>query len=168
MSAALRSQEVELRSSASPMRSPSRRRLTVLPTSQPAAPVTFPSPRQRDRPTWLKLLVAGQRVSVMATTLGLAGALAAYALTVNTHRRLTAATVHLEQLQDQQQQLTTANAVFKNHLAQAARTEMRNGNLHPRDVIFLEAAPLPASPSAPAAEPADALGAGQRFFPKGY
>ncbi|MEM6432769.1 MAG: hypothetical protein AAF773_02770 [Cyanobacteria bacterium P01_D01_bin.115] len=168
MSAALQSQEIELQPPASSMRSQSRRRLTALPSPQPAAPAVFPSAQQRDRPNWLKLLVAGQRVSVVATTLGLAGALAAYALTVNTHRRLTAATVHLEHLQDQQQQLTTANAVFKNHLAQAARTEMRNGNLHPRDVIFLEAAPLPASPSAPASEPADALGAGQRFFPKGY
>lgn len=168
MSAALRSQEVELRSSTSPMRSPSRRRLTVLPTSPPAAPVAFPSPRQRDRPTWLKVLIAGQRVSLVATALGVAGALSAYALTVNTHRRLTTATVHLERLQDQQQQLTTANAVFKNHLAQAARTAMNSGSLHPRDVIFLEAAPTPSSTAAPSPPPAESFAADQRFFPKGY
>jgi len=167
MPAALKSEPLEAWPRPSAPTSP-RRRLTVVPESSVAAPAAFPPQGQRDRPLWLKLLIAGQRLSLVMAGLTVTGALSAYALTVDTNRRLTAATATLGQLQDHQQQLITANAVFKNHLAQTAIAAMNDGTLHPKDVIFLEVAepqPEPPTPSAPAPE---ASPTERRFFPKGY
>jgi hypothetical protein len=96
------------------------------------------------------------------------GALSAYALTVDSNRRLTAATATLGRLQDHQQQLTTANAVFKNHLAQTAISAVESGTLHPRDVIFWEAAETPPKSAQTTPPKAKAAPPDPRFFPKGY
>jgi hypothetical protein len=150
MSAALKSSEVQPPhppSAAMPQRS-TRRRLQVLTTPRPpASPIAFPPSSQRDRPLWLKLLMAGQRLSLAVACVSITGALSAYALTVDSNRRLTVATANLGRLQDHQQQLTTANAVFKKHLAETALSAMEDGTLHPKDVLFLEAPePTPAAP----------------------
>lgn len=171
MSAALKKSEVQPHPSATaaPQRR-SRRRLQVLPTpKQVAATIVFPKSAPRDRPIWLKLLMAGQRLSLGLAVVSVTGALSAYALTVDSNRRLTTATATLGRLQDHQQQLTTANAVFKNHLAQTALAAMQDGTLHPKDVLFLEAAePAPAAVSEQPVKPPVRPTADQRFFPKGY
>ncbi|MDB9528146.1 hypothetical protein PN498_19290 [Oscillatoria sp. CS-180] len=165
MSAVPKPQEVRL-----PLQSPQRRpRLTVVPSASTAAPAPFPKQTRANRPLWLKLLVGGQWLSLGVAALTVVGALSAYGLTVNTNRRLATATTTLESLQEQQQQLTTANAVFKNHLAQIAVTYSESSVLHPKEVIFLEMAepaslPEPSPTAATAAEHTK----DQRFLPKGY
>lgn len=168
MSAALKFEPLVERPRPSSQAAEPQPRLRVVPEPGPAAPVVFPDTGRRDRPTWLKLLVVGQRVSLVVAGLAVTGTLSAYALTVDTNRRLTMTTATLGQLQDHQQQLTTANAVFKNHLAQTAITAMQAGTLHPKDVIFLEvAAPQPEA-SAPQPQVTDTIPKERRFFPKGY
>lgn len=96
-----------------------------------------------ERPLWLRLLVGGQVCSVLLAT-GLVGAtFVIYGMTVQTHRQLSTASRHLQQLQDQAQQLTAGRAVLRHHLAQDA------GHTRPtdpaRDVIFLEPAAVPSA-----------------------
>lgn len=169
MSAALKSSEVYPQPSSTSTASRSQRRLRVIqPPPQSAATIAFPKSPRSDRPLWLKLLIAGQRLSLGLAVLTVTGALSAYALTVDSNRRLTAATATLGQLQDHQQQLTTANAVFKNHLAQTAITAVENGTLHPKDVIFLEAVDPVATPKKTPPSKSKVFPPDQRFFPKGY
>jgi len=67
-----------------------RPHLQVVSTAPPSAEtIAFPTPSQRDRPVWLKLLMMGQRVSFVMAALTVTGALSAYALTVDHNRRLT-------------------------------------------------------------------------------
>ena len=170
MSAALKSEVLAPRpqSSGLPSKSRRERRLTVVPTV-PASPLAFPPVQARDNPLWLKVLVIGQRVSLAVAGVSVAAALSAYAVTVDANRRLTVATTSLGQLQDHQQQLITANAVFKNHLAQTAIAAMNDGTLHPKDVIFLETTkPADAVSSAPAAQTTTTITPQRRLFPKGY
>lgn len=170
MSAALKSEVLAAQPRPSGVPAPRRRerRLTVVP-AVPASPLAFPPVQERDRPLWLKALVMGQRVSLGVAGLTVAAALSAYAVTVDANRRLTVATASFGQLQDHQQQLITANAVFKNHLAETAIAAMNDGTLHPRDVIFLEATePSDAPSTAPVAQPADIPTLDRRWFPKGY
>ncbi|WP_204139792.1 hypothetical protein [Halomicronema sp. CCY15110] len=171
MSAALKTEPLELRPRAAHPTAarPRERRLTVVPTT-PASPLVFPPADRAHRPLWLKLLSVGQRTSLVMAGMTVAAALSAYAVTVDTNRRLSVATTALGQLQDQQQQLVTANAVFKNHLAQTALAAMDDGTLHPKDVIFLKTTePLPAAaPAAPIAPATAAIAPDRRFFPKGY
>lgn len=146
-----------------------QRHLQVVPPAHPSADtLVFPTPSQRDRPVWLKLLMMGQRVSLVMAAMTVTGALSAYALTVDNNRRLTTATATLSSLQDYQQQITTANAVLKNHLIQAANAAVQDGTLHPRDVIFLETTQSSAEPSTTDAKQRTAGKPEPRFFPKGY
>ncbi|MGF1459945.1 MAG: hypothetical protein ACFBSG_13070 [Leptolyngbyaceae cyanobacterium] len=170
MPAALKTESVVLPRRSTRGQTTKPRRLTVVPVPQAAAsPVALPLPSQRERPLWLKLLIAGQRLSLVVAGVAVTGALSAYALTVDNNRRLTAATATLGRLQDHQQQLITANAVFKNHLAQTAIAALNAGMLHPSDVIFLEAEPLPTSVMDDAAAPQEVTSPPERrFFPKGY
>ena len=171
MSAALKSEPLEFRPPASSETSVRQRerRLTVVPTT-PASPLVFPPVDRAHRPLWLKLLSVGQRASFVIAGVTVAAALSAYAVTVDTNRRLSVATAALGQLQDHQQQLITANAVFKNHLAQTALAAMDAGTLHPKDVIFLEITepPTEAIQAIPVTPTPAELAPDRRFFPKGY
>lgn len=153
---------------AAPQPQAQRRLKVVHPPQSRGATIAFPQRRVRDRPLWLQLLIVGQRLSLAMATVTVTGALSAYALTVDSNRRLTAATATLGRLQDHQQQLTTANAVFKNHLAQTALTAVDNGTLQPKDVIFLEEAEVPMPPASTEPTSVQAAPLDQRFFPKGY
>jgi hypothetical protein len=107
---------------------------------------TLPRPA---RPLWLRLLVVGQVCSVLLAT-GLVGTtFVVYGMTVQTHRQLSTVSRHLQQLQDQAQQLTAGRAVLRHHLAREA------GHTRPtdpaRDVIFLEPAAVPPAPPETAA-----------------
>ncbi|MEM1310989.1 MAG: hypothetical protein AAGF98_16100 [Cyanobacteria bacterium P01_H01_bin.153] len=166
MSAALKTESVSSRPQPAPVSAVRQRSLRVV--ERPvAASVIVPLQDKHERPLWLKLLVAGQRASLVVAGLTVTGALSAYALTVDANRRLTSTTAMLGHLQDHQQQLIKANAVFKNHLAQTAIAAMNDGTLHPKDVIFLETVePVEPRVAPPAADPAARVS--QRIFPKGY
>ncbi|MGF1522188.1 MAG: hypothetical protein ACFBSF_07725 [Leptolyngbyaceae cyanobacterium] len=147
----------------------SRRRLTVLPNNRQKQTKTSVRWATNHRfPLWLKLMVWGQWISLGAAVVTIAGALTAYALTVNTNRQLTVATSTLERLQDQQKQLTAANAAFKNHLAETALTTLKTNTLHPRNVIFLEAVEEQATPATAESIPVEARPSENRAFPQGY
>ena len=168
MSAVLKPSEANSRPLAASHSRPQRRLHVVSEPARSPASTAVPKLVQRDRPLWLKFLVVGQRLSLGMAAIAVTGALSAYALTVDSNRRLTAATATLGRLQDHQQQLTTANAVFKNHLAQTAINAVEDGTLHPKDVIFWEAAdPTPAADGT-SAEPEETSPPDPRFFPKGY
>ncbi|MBE7382665.1 MAG: hypothetical protein F6J95_014780 [Leptolyngbya sp. SIO1E4] len=170
MSAVLKSEAVTSHPQASiPARARKSRRLTVLPSkNQTVSTLPIRLPTRRPYPLWLKLLGVCQRASCGMAVVAIAGTLVTYALTVNTNRKLTLATANLEHLQTQQQQLTAANAVFKNHLSQTAMTTLQSNGLHPKDVIFLETAKTPAAvPEEKAAPPAPSQPK-ERVFPKGY
>ena len=171
MSAALKSSEVQPHPHVipAPQRSARHQGLRVLhPPRSASATIAFPQLSHRDRPIWLKALIAGQRLSLMLAIITVTGALSAYALTVDSNRRLTNATATLGKLQDDQQHLTTANAVFKNHLAEVAIAAMENGTLHPKDVLFLEAAKTLPTPVHDQPLEVETMPMDDRFFPKGY
>ncbi len=165
MSAALKPQATELPKGTLHSRAvaPRRRLRVMLGVSQP---IPFSRRTPESYPAWLKVLIVSQRFSLGVTLVAIAGTLAVYGLTVNANRRLAAATTRLEALEDQQNQLTTANTVFKNHLAQTALSQLGEENLNPKHVLFLEAAPVIAPPSPPADTAAPA--APKRIFPQGY
>lgn len=126
-----------------------RPRLVALPSpvsAENSAPVLLPV--QRRCPIWLRVLLLGQWVSGTVALITVTGAVGMYALTVNVNRQLALAATTLEHNQTQQQQLTSANAVFQNHLARTAVTILGENRLHPRDVIFLEQTPTSDSPAA--------------------
>ncbi|MEM9003062.1 MAG: hypothetical protein AAGE59_05970 [Cyanobacteria bacterium P01_F01_bin.86] len=165
MSAALKSEKVisHSRVYASP------NRLTVLSSKrQPKATVPIHLSTGRRFPLWLKLMVWGQWMSFGAAVLTVLGALAVYALTVDTNRQLTVATSTLERLQEQQQQLTAANAAFKKHLAETALMTLRSNTLHPRNVIFLEAVEGSVTTPKTESEPLETGPSKERVFPQGY
>ncbi|WP_008310244.1 hypothetical protein [Leptolyngbya sp. PCC 6406] len=101
-------------------------------------------PRPRS-PLWLKALMGGQALSVVMAA-GLVGAtFVAYGMTVRADRQLGATTRYLQQLQRQEQQLTTGKAVLKHHLAQ----QVTSGSLTAQTggVIFLEPDAVPEEPA---------------------
>jgi hypothetical protein len=116
--------------------------------------------------------MVGQRVSLGIALVISAGAIILYGLSANTNRRLLIATVSLESLEEQQQQLTSANAVFKNHLAETALSQMEVGEISPQRVIYLKPAPVspPSVSGSDAAPPQRSPFSpeARRFFPQGY
>ncbi|NER82613.1 MAG: hypothetical protein F6K42_24250 [Leptolyngbya sp. SIO1D8] len=170
MSTALKSEEGISSSQTSLSSYPrKKRRLTVL-SSQTGTVASRPLhlPKRRPYPIWLRLLMVSQWVSCGVAVMAVMAALGAYALTVNTNRRLTVATANLERLQEQQQQLTAASAVFKNHLAQTALTTLQSHALHPKDVIFLEVAETPETSPNTEMESKDSVSSQNQVFPQGY
>ena len=169
MSAALKSEEVISYPRASVRDRDRKRKFTVLSSnSHKKATVPLRLLTRRRYPLWLKLMMLGQWASLGAAVITISGALAAYALTVNTNRKLSVATTTLEHLQEQQQQLTAANAMFKNHLAETALTTLQGNTIHPKNVIFLEAveAQVIASETDPVAD--ESAPSKKRVFPQGY
>ncbi len=122
----------------------------------PSAPILTPIealPRPRS-PLWLKALMGGQVLSVVMAA-GLVGAtFVAYGMTVRADRQLGATTRYLQQLQRQEQQLTTGKAVLKHHLAQ----QVTSGSLTAQTggVIFLEPDAVPEEPATSRTPPSPA------------
>ena len=165
MTAAFKSEEMIPRSRVHT----SRGRLTVLSnTAQKKPQIPTRLAIQNQFPFWLKLMFWGQWISFGAAVITISGALTAYALTVNTNRRLTVANSTLERLQDQQQQLTAANAALKNHLAEAALTTLRQNTLHPGNVVFVEALDEPVTTLEVESAPLEATPSEKHGFPQGY
>ncbi|MEO1094187.1 MAG: hypothetical protein AAFX01_04740 [Cyanobacteria bacterium J06638_28] len=126
-------------------------------------------PIDQGYPFWLRALVVGQRLSLAVVASTLAATLITYGFTVNVNRQLMLATAKLGVLQTQQKQLTAANAVFKNHLAQVAMTTLQGNTLNPRDVIFLETEEASSPPvSEPPTTSTPSSVAAPLGYPKGY
>jgi hypothetical protein len=120
-------------------------RVVATPVSTPPAPVRVLPPTTR--PLWLRALVVLQATVSVVTGGLMVSVLGVYGATVHAHRQLITTRSTLERLQEQEKQLTTANAVFQNYLARQAALASETGGLHPKDVIFLEA-PVAAPPKA--------------------
>ncbi len=130
---------------------PARLRTTSLenPSSYGAAPQTLKLSQQLT-PRWLSSLLFVKRSSDVVTFLLVTTTLTIYAWTVYTQQQWTRDYRKLETLQRQERQLTTANAVMKNQLAQQAE-KPATGLVSPRqaNAIFLPPAPQRQSSTAP-------------------
>ncbi len=102
----------------------------------------------------VKLLSQVQVVSAVMAGALVSLALVSYGTSVYVDRQLTQSTRRLHHLQRQSEQLTTAQEVLKNHLAQQVEAGV-NGlqRPHPDHVIFLQPSPQRGQPPLPAATP---------------
>lgn len=169
MSAVLKPDRAASFSRTPPVAPMTGRQLRVVPPGHKAAaahPIDLPI--RRCYPLWLRLMMLGQWLSCGVAGITVAGALLAYALTVHTDRRLNLTADTLAGLQDQQQQLVSANAVFQKHLAQTAVTALEGNTLHPKEVIFLETAEPSKEASSREAAPRQSVFSDEFVFPKGY
>ncbi|HSM83382.1 MAG TPA: hypothetical protein VLS96_16975, partial [Nodosilinea sp.] len=110
-----------------------------------AAPAVFPAAPERATSPTVRRLTQLHLVSSSLAAALVALALLSYGTSVYVSRQLNQATRQLNRLQRSEQQLTTANEVLKNHLAQ----QVESGELgfqppQPGSVIFLK----PAHPAA--------------------
>jgi hypothetical protein len=105
---------------------------------------------QRPKPIWLVSLLFLQRSSDLIAFLLVAGTLTIYSWTVYTQQQWSREYRKLETLQRTERQLTTANAVMKNQLAQQAE-KPGTGLVTPTqaNTIFLPSAPQRPSHTAP-------------------
>lgn len=132
---------------------PSRRAVSPLPKPgiasrhpaelrHPARNVVQALPRPQAPPRWLMMLLTLQRTSSALTLLLIVALLAVYGWTVYTQQRWGRAYSHLEALQKQERQLTAANEVLKNQMAQQAEAPDVGLMLpDPGNTIFLTPAP---------------------------
>ncbi|MBE9180389.1 hypothetical protein IQ268_17650 [Oculatella sp. LEGE 06141] len=111
-------------------------------------------PNAQADPAWLKLLMVAHRGSSLVTVSLIAAVLAVYSWTVYSQQIWSRQFQQLEALQRKERQLTTANEVFKNEMAQQAG-QSDTGLLlpSPGNTIFLE----PATPRPPLASPSEQL-----------
>lgn len=145
--------EPELPSSVVNMRAVTRPKASTAKTRQkqanhrPQARGLAPS---QSTPAWLAQLTTWQRISSAIAFLLVSATLTVYGGTVYTQQLWSREYKRLENLQRQERQLTAADEVLKNQLANQA--EQPNNGLvspDPHSTLFLESAPSPlASPSA--------------------
>ncbi len=113
-------------------------------------------PRDTTLPLWLRQLIVLQRGSSMAVLVMGGLTLLAYSWTVHSQRSWSQAYAHLSHLRRNEPQLTRANEVLKEHLAQQA--ELANSGLiepTPGHMLYLEPAELrPSRPVPPPEVPA--------------
>jgi hypothetical protein len=94
-------------------------------------------------PTWLKLLMSAQKMSIAMTVLLTVSVFAIYGWTVYAQEQWNQQYKKLEQLKRQERQLTTAEGTFDNDMLRAV--QKKPGELvreRPEQSIFLQAAPL--------------------------
>jgi hypothetical protein len=123
-------------------------RKAIHPTSLTAVPSRTRSrqverlPNYGQKPGWLRSLLAAQLGSKLATFVLIAATLAIYAGTVYTQQMWSRQYRKLENLQRQERQMTAANEVLKNQLAQQAENP-DTGLVAPTpdNRIFLQPAP---------------------------
>ncbi|HEY9628406.1 MAG TPA: hypothetical protein V6C84_13985 [Coleofasciculaceae cyanobacterium] len=99
-------------------------------------------PKPQAAPPWLKTLLHVQRASSFLTFSLIISLLAVYGWTVYTQQRWGSAYSHLEALQKQERQMTAANEVLKNQMANQA--ELPDVGLmlpEPGNTVFLIPAP---------------------------
>jgi hypothetical protein len=105
---------------------------------------------QRPTPIWLSSLLLLKRSSDVITFLLVAATLTVYSWTVYTQQQWSREYRKLDNLQRNERQLTTANAVFKDQLAQQAESPSTGlVTPTPANTIFLPPAPQRQSHSAP-------------------
>jgi hypothetical protein len=121
------------------------------PTRPAAPPVVLPTSTTVGKPNQaLQVLTQLQTVSSVLAGALVALTLVSYGTSVYISRQLSQANQQLSRLQRHEQQLTTANEVLKNHLAeQAIKSEVGFQPPQPNSVIFLR----PTHRAAPANRP---------------
>lgn len=115
----------------------------ISPPLKVSPPVALPTPSQLGAPSpavralsHLNLVASALSLSLVTLTL------ISYGTSVYLNRQLSQANQHLNRLQRSEQQLTTANEVLKNHLAQqAGLASLGFQPPQPGSVIFLKPAP---------------------------
>ena len=119
-----------------------------------SASVRALKPRDTTLPLWLRQLIVLQRGSSIAVLVMGGLTLLAYSWTVHSQRSWSQAYAHLAHLRRNEPQLTRANEVLKEHLAQQA--ESANSGLiepTPGHMLYLEPAELRPSRKLPLPEP---------------
>ena len=142
----------------------------------PNALAPLPLTAKPPLPLGLKILNRIQHGSTALTGLLIASALVLYGSSVYVDKSANRAMAHLNHLEDESQQLISANEAIKQTLAEEATQE--NSGLKPYeagDVLFVEPAPLrepvirePAAPDAVAIESETEKSSPQRLKPLGY
>ena len=136
-----------------PQYSASAARVTPLPTR---ATVRELKPQPSQLPLWLRQLIVLQRGSTIAVVIMGGLTLLAYSWTVHSQRSWSRAYSQLATLRQDEPQLTRANEVLKEHLAQEAEA-LHSGLIEPNPahMLYLEPAELrPAREVPPAPAPA--------------
>ena len=110
-------------------------------------------PTSQSTPLWLRVLTAAQRTSTVVTFSLVASTLAIYGWTVYSQQLWGTEYQRLESLQRQERQLTAANEVLKNQMAQEAEDPASGLTMpDPTSAIFLQPAP-PTQSAMPQAVP---------------
>ncbi|MEL6261077.1 MAG: hypothetical protein AAFR12_08410 [Cyanobacteria bacterium J06626_6] len=118
--------------------------------------------RKPSLPFWLQLLNRSQQFSTVVTSLLVTGALALYGSTVYADKSTDRALSQLDALQNESQQITTANEAIKQSLAEQAAREDSGLELYESgDVLFLTPEPVREPKTVEIEEPA-------RLQPLGY
>lgn len=114
-----------------------------VPQHDPNVLAPLPLPGKPSLPLGLQILNRIQHASTALTGVLIAGALVLYGSSVYVDKSANRAMAHLNYLQDESQQLTSANEAIKQTLAEQATQE--NSGLEPYesgDVLFIEPAPV--------------------------
>ena len=124
----------------------------------------------QSKPLWLKSLMATQFTSSIVTVLLASASVAFYGLTIYGQSKWTTEYQQLQKLREKEQQISVANELLKNHIAEQASTS--ESGLTSRDSvkrIFLEPAPPRPAPNPP--EPYLESSSGHKYLlktPVGY
>lgn len=109
---------------------------------QPASVAPLSIKRKPNLPFWLQFLNRSQQFSTVVTSLLVTGALALYGSTVYVDKSTDRALSQLDALQNEAQQITTANEAIKQSLAEQAAREDSGLELYESgDVLFLTPEP---------------------------
>ncbi|MGD1805074.1 hypothetical protein ACP6PL_06490 [Dapis sp. BLCC M126] len=104
----------------------------------------------QSKPLWLKSLMATQFTSSIVTVLLASASVAFYGLTIYGQSKWTTEYQQLQKLREEEQEISVANELLKNHIAEQASTS--DSGLASRDSvkrIFLEPAPPRPAPNPP-------------------
>jgi len=113
------------------------------PASQTVARRMVQLPAHPASPLWVRVLTVAQRTSTVVTFSLVASALTVYGWTVYSQQMWGKEYQRLEALQRQERQLTTANEVLKDQMAQEAEDPASGLSIpDPTHAIFLQPAPL--------------------------
>ncbi len=127
---------------------PRQKVVPITPPSRESSPVVRPFPRSRPLPLWLKVLMVAQKGSLVVAFGMTAAALSVYSWTVYTQRTWSQTYHHLEQLQQDQRQLTMIGAVLEDRIVRQSENS-DSGLVLPTSehTIFLTPTSVPSQPT---------------------
>jgi len=120
--------------------------LQTIQTQNPAQVISLP----QSKPLWLKSLMVTQFTSSIVTVLLATTSVAFYGLTIYGQSKWTTEYQQLQKLRQKEQEISVANELLKNHIAEQASTS--DSGFTSRDSvkrIFLEPAPPRPAPNPP-------------------